>query len=124
MNDTPAYRKVAADDQDSERSICGFRQRLFRKEDDSPASLTRLRTDQAQPHWHRHTHEYYFILAGTGFLRIDGEEVPVQPGDCLWIRPGHVHQAVGNLETLIVGVPPFDYDDVILEATEKPTASS
>ena len=115
MDDTRAYVKVNVEEQDQERSICGFRQRILKKEDGAPASITRLRTDHAQPHWHRHTDEYYFILRGEGVIIIDGEEVPVRPGDCVWIRPGHVHQSVGDLESLIIGVPPFDYDDVVTD---------
>lgn len=117
--DTRSYMIVRADSQDTERSICGFRQRLFRKEDGAPASVTRLRTDNAQAHWHRHTHEYYYVLEGSGVLVIDGDEVPVKAGDCVWIPPGHMHRAVGNFEALIVGTPPFDYDDVI---TSPPSA--
>ena len=60
---------------------------------------------------------YLVVFTGSTFavkrIIIDGEEVPVRPGDCVWIRPGHVHQSVGDLESLIIGVPPFDYDDVV-----------
>ena len=58
MDDQRAYIKVNVEEQDRERSICGFRQRILKKEDGAPASITRLRTDHAQPHWHRHTDEY------------------------------------------------------------------
>ncbi len=108
------YVKVSVEKQRQERSICGFRQRLFKKEDGGPTSITRLHTDNAQAHYHRKTDEYYYILSGEGALRIDGEEIPVAPGDCLWIRPGHVHQAIGDFEALIICVPPFDHADSIL----------
>ena len=113
--DNRPYLKINAETQDTERSICGFRHRLLKKEDGVPTSVTRLRTDNAQAHWHRYTHEYYYVLSGEGAILIDGEEVPVKEGDCVWIRPGHVHQAIGVFDTLIMGSPPFDYDDVIME---------
>lgn len=113
-----AYLKVSVDDQPRERSICGWRQRILRREDLAPASITRLKTDDATPHWHRHTDEYYYILNGSGKLVIDGEDVPVKAGDCVWIRPGHMHHAEGALESLIIGIPPFDYDDVFTEPPE------
>ena len=118
--DTRSHIIVSAEAQDTERSICGFRRRLFRKEDDAPVSITRLRTENAQAHWHRHTHEYYYVLEGSGALLIDGEEVPVKAGDCVWIRPGHMHRAIGTFEALIIGVPPFDYDDVIITPPPSP----
>lgn len=114
MNDD-AYVKVTADAQTRERSICGFRQRLLKKDDGAPASITRLKTFDAQPHWHKKTDEYYYILNGSGKLVIDGVDVPVEAGDCVWIKPGHVHYAEGDLESLIIGIPPFDYDDVFTE---------
>lgn len=113
MKDQP-FMKRSPDVQEVEQSICGFRRRLIKKEDGSPLSITRLRTEDAQAHWHRNTHEYYYILEGSGSLMIDDEEVKVEAGDCVWITPGHVHRAVGSFEALILGTPPFDYDDVIM----------
>lgn len=65
MHDVP-YEKVRVEAQEQERSICGFRQRLFTKDDGAPVSVTRLRTDNAEGHWHRNTHEYYYVLNGNG----------------------------------------------------------
>lgn len=113
------YVKVSGDRQERERSICGFRQRLLKKDDGAPASLTRLKTFEAQPHWHKISNEYYYVLAGTGCIVIDGERVEVTAGDCVWIRPGHTHHAEGGLESLIIGIPPFDAEDVF---TDKPPA--
>lgn len=118
--DNAAYLKVNAENQTTERSICGFRHRLLKKDDGAPTSVTRLRTDNAQAHWHRHTHEYYYVLSGEGAIRIDGELVPVKEGDCIWIRPGHMHQAIGEFEALIMGTPPFDYDDVLMTPPDTP----
>jgi mannose-6-phosphate isomerase-like protein (cupin superfamily) len=115
----PKYRKVSYADLQPERSTCGFRQRMIMKEDDAPASLTRLKTDDATPHWHKVTHEYYYVLNGSGKIVIDGEDVPVTAGDCVWIRPYAMHHAEGDLESLIIGVPPFDPDDMFFD---NPTA--
>ncbi len=113
------YIKVSGSDvQERERSICGFRRRLLKKEDGAPASITHLVTDNARAHWHRHTEEYYYILEGSGILEIDEEKVSVAKGDCVWIRPGHVHRAEGTFEALIIGIPSFDYDDVLMTPPE------
>jgi mannose-6-phosphate isomerase-like protein (cupin superfamily) len=116
------YEKVSVSGVDAERSTCGFRQRLLKKDDGAPASITFLRTDSARPHWHKRTHEYYYVLKGVGKIVIDGEDVPVQGGDCVWIKPGAVHHAEGNLESLIIGIPPFDTDDLFFETPEETEA--
>lgn len=110
-----AYVKISAEGQPTERSTCGFRQRLLKKDDHVPASITRLRVNDARPHWHKCTHEYYYILDGTGSIHIDGETVPVKPGDCVWIKPGHMHHAEGDIESLIIGIPPYDPDDTYFD---------
>ncbi|MBI2432673.1 MAG: cupin domain-containing protein [Candidatus Hydrogenedentes bacterium] len=114
MNDA-AYVKVSADAQAQERSTCGFRQRLLKKDDNVPASITRLRVDNAKPHWHKQTHEYYYVLGGEGTLIIDNERVSLAPGDCVWIKPYHMHHAEGDLEALIIGVPAYDPEDTFFD---------
>jgi mannose-6-phosphate isomerase-like protein (cupin superfamily) len=117
---TPAYTKKQVDEQPIERSICGFRQRVLKRDDGAPASITRLKTFDAQAHWHAHTDEYYYVLDGEGALFIDEERVPVKAGDCVWIHPGHVHRAEGEFEALIIGIPAFSIEDVHT-SEERPT---
>jgi mannose-6-phosphate isomerase-like protein (cupin superfamily) len=109
---TPRYRKVSEEAVQIERSTCGYRTRIWKGDDGAPASVSRLTIDNAKPHYHLKTHEYYYILEGTGALIIDGERVPVKPGDSVWIKPGAVHHAEGDhLESLVIGIPPFDAND-------------
>lgn len=109
------YVKVSGANVPEERSTCGFRQRLLKKADGAPASVTRLQTDNAEPHWHRYTHEYYYVLRGAGKLVVGGEEVAIEAGDCVWIKPGYMHHAEGDLESLIIAVPAFDPTDMFLD---------
>lgn len=111
--DTPRYTKFCADVAPSERSTCGVRTRVWKAEDGVPASVSRLAIDNAKPHYHLATHEYYYVLSGEGALIVDGERVPLKPGDSVWIRPGAVHHAEGEkLESLVIGIPPFDPNDI------------
>ena len=112
------YMKVSADAQAAERSTCGFRQRLLKKDDGVPASITRLRVDNARPHCHKLTHEYYYVLSGTGTLVIDEERIRLAPGDCVWIQPFHMHHAEGDLEALIIGIPAYDPQDTFFGPVE------
>ncbi len=109
------YLKVSGDHIEPERSTCGFRQRLLKKDDGCPASLTRLKTYDARPHWHEKTHEYYYVLAGSGKIVIDRDEVRVQAGDCIWIKPGARHHAEGDLESLIIAIPAYDPQDTFFD---------
>jgi len=118
------YKKVSGRTTKTERSICGFRQRLLKKDDGAPASLTCLKTHEAEAHRHRKTNEYYYVLEGTGMLVVDGEKVPVEAGDCVWIKPGALHHAEGDLTSLIIGVPPFDPEDVFIEPPSEGNATS
>lgn len=108
------YLKQSPGSVETERSTCGFRQRLIRKDDGAPASITRLKIHDAATHWHEATHEFYYVIEGTGKLVIDGEDVPVQPGDCVWIQPGARHHAEGELTSLIVACPAYDPADTFM----------
>lgn len=45
---------------------------------------------QAQPHAHP-THEFYYVTAGRGVLRIEDDERSVSEGDLVYIPPNLVH---------------------------------
>jgi mannose-6-phosphate isomerase-like protein (cupin superfamily) len=108
------YLKIAGESAETERSTCGFRQRLVKQAHGAPASVTRLKIDDAKAHYHEHTHEYYYVLSGEGTLIIDEAEVPVRAGVCVWIQPPAVHRAEGDLEALIIAVPAYDPADTFL----------
>ena len=108
------YVKIAGGAELDDRSICGFRTRIFKEGDGAPASFSHLRIHEAQAHWHNETHEFYYVLEGEGTLHIDDEPVPIAKGDCVWIKPGAVHRAEGDIEALVIGVPPFHTDDTFL----------
>lgn len=98
-------------DMEKERSICGYRQRLITAEDFEGASFTFLNVYEAKSHYHNRTTEFYYVLSGKGQLELDGELVNVGPGTLVMICPGTRHRAIGEIQALIVGVPPFDPAD-------------
>ena len=111
--DEARYTKFSGDTAETERSTCGYRTRIWKAEDGVPASVSRLMIDNAKPHYHLVTHEYYYVLNGEGALVVDGDRVFLKPGDSVWIRPGAVHHAEGeHLESLVIGIPPFDPADI------------
>jgi quercetin dioxygenase-like cupin family protein len=50
--------------------------------------------------------EIYTALRGTGWLRVDGEEIVLEPGRYVLVEPGSTRQVVGGpegLSYLVVG---------------------
>jgi quercetin dioxygenase-like cupin family protein len=76
------------------------------------ARLWRLAPGQASTkHRHREEEELYFLLEGSGRVRIDDEEpLTLAPGDSLLIEPGSVRQLFNDTEAeqlwLVAGAPP------------------
>ena len=66
-----------------------------------------------QRHYHRIAEEFYFILAGTGAMEIDGATRTVGPGDAILIPPGawHTIAARETLRFLCCCAPPYAHDD-------------
>lgn len=63
---------------------------------------------------HLHTHEpeqMYYILEGQGLMTVDGEEQPVQAGDCIFFPPfakhGLKNTGEGMLRYLSAASPSF-----------------
>ncbi len=47
--------------------------------------------------YHKHDkEEVYFFFKGEGYVRIDGEEIPVAPGDVVRIPPNAMHTVVNR----------------------------
>lgn len=69
-------------------------------------------------HYHARTEEIYYITAGEGRIRIDGEEREVRPGDAIAILPGRRHQlwnTGGEVLTLLCCcAPPYEHEDTVL----------
>jgi mannose-6-phosphate isomerase-like protein (cupin superfamily) len=71
------------------------------------------------PHHHPRTEEIYYILEGTGRMRIGDEEQTVGPGDAIAIPPGQVHTIANpgseTLKFLCCCAPPYEHDDTVLQ---------
>jgi mannose-6-phosphate isomerase-like protein (cupin superfamily) len=77
-------------------------------------------------HYHSRSEELYFFTAGSGRLRIGGEERDVRAGDCAVIPPGAEHKLHNTgdvpLVLLCCCAPPYSDADTVL--TEAPEAST
>lgn len=74
------------------------------------------------PHHHPVTEEIYYILSGTGRLRVGQEWRLVGPGDAIAIPPGQSHQICNPGDTMLVFLcccaPAYEHADTVLEEPE------
>jgi mannose-6-phosphate isomerase-like protein (cupin superfamily) len=72
-------------------------------------------------HYHANTEEIYFITAGTGRMRIEGETTDVRAGDAIAIPPGRRHKLWNTgretLRLLCCCAPAYEHGDTILTET-------
>ena len=71
----------------------------------------------SQEHYHTEAEEVYYVLAGEGRLRIDGEERAIGPGDTVAIVPGERHKiwqaGEGDLVLLVTCMPAYSVEKVV-----------
>ncbi len=53
-------------------------------------------------HFHKVTEEFYYILSGTGLMKIEDEVREVGPGDTVIIVPGQRHKITNNGQVPLV----------------------
>ena len=96
------------------RNSCIQKQSLAEARLPSGASTT--------PHFHPRAEEIYYILEGTGRMRIGHEERDVVPGDAIAIPPGELHQITNTgwnkLKFLCCCAPAYEHDDTVLVENE------
>lgn len=70
------------------------------------------------PHHHPRTEEIYYILSGSGRMRIGDDVCDVSRGDAIAIPPGAVHQITNTgtalLKFLCCCAPGYQHDDTVL----------
>lgn len=50
----------------------------------------------AAAHAHYDMCEVFFVEAGDGVIRIDGQDYPLQAGVCIAVEPGEVHEVLNT----------------------------
>ncbi len=61
-------------------------------------------------HKHEAEEHAFYILSGSGIITVDGERIPVEPGDAVFVPPGALHQVSSTggapLKYLVIYAPP------------------
>ena len=72
-------------------------------------------------HYHPKAEEIYYITAGLGRIRIEGETRDVKPGDAIAIPPGRKHKlwntGPDTLKLLCCCAPAYEHSDTIITET-------
>jgi len=70
------------------------------------------------PHYHPRTEEIYYVLTGSGRMKLESEVRDVKPGDAIAIPPGERHQIsnIGSetLRFLCCCAPAYEDDDTVM----------
>ncbi len=74
-----------------------------------------------QEHYHARTEEIYYITAGRGRIRIEGETAEVRAGDAIAIPPGKKHKLWNTgsepLTLLCCCAPGYEHSDTFITET-------
>jgi len=113
LDDVPAF---ITKDGSEIRELLAYRNSVIRNQ-----SLAEARIavgGATQEHYHSRTEEIYYITAGTGRMRIEGETREVKVGDAIAIPPGQKHKIWNTgreiLKLLCCCAPAYEDSDTVL----------
>jgi len=91
---------------------CGQIRPLIEEKDGAAAEVHHLEITHAKLHYHKQTDEIYYIIDGSGRMRLDNDEIELRPGAVVYVPRGIKHKAWGNLKVLVVCIPRGVLNDV------------
>ena len=98
------------------RELLAYRNSALRNQSLAEARLPA--GTSTQEHYHIRTEEVYFITAGQGRMRIEGELADVKTGDAIAIPPGKRHKLWNTgsetLTLLCCCSPCYEHSDTII----------
>jgi mannose-6-phosphate isomerase-like protein (cupin superfamily) len=116
LEDAPAF---VTKDGSEIRELLAYRNSAIRNQ-----SLAEARVPvggSTMEHYHGKAEEIYFITAGAGRMRIEGETRDVKAGDAIAIPPGRKHKLWNTgreaLRLLCCCAPAYEHSDTIITET-------
>jgi mannose-6-phosphate isomerase-like protein (cupin superfamily) len=94
------------------KETCGEIRCLIEEKDGASAEVHQVHIHDAKLHYHERTDEIYCIIAGSGTMVLDDEEISLHPGVVVYVARGVHHKAKGDLTVLLVCLPPGVLGDV------------
>src|SRR5258708_3147453 len=104
---TVSTRFIRRDPSETEpwAETCGQIRCLIEEKDGAAGEVHQVEIHDAKRHYHEQTDEFYYVIAGTGTMILDGEEIELHPGVVVYVPRGVRHKAKGALTVLLVCVP-------------------
>jgi mannose-6-phosphate isomerase-like protein (cupin superfamily) len=84
---------------------CGQIRPLIEETDSAAAEVHHVEIDHAKLHYHERTDEIYYVIAGTGRMVLDDEEIELHEGVVVYVPRRVRHKAIGKLTVLTVCIP-------------------
>ena len=113
LNDVPAF---ITKDGSEIRELLAYRNSAIRNQSLAEACVPV--GGSTQEHYHGRTEEIYFITAGQGRMRIEGELAEVKVGDAIAITPGKKHKLWNTgqetLKLLCCCSPCYEHSDTFI----------
>jgi mannose-6-phosphate isomerase-like protein (cupin superfamily) len=77
----------------------------------------------SNPHLHDNAEEVFYVISGSGYIKVGGEEEEIGPGSCIFIPPKAVHQLVntGIAELKVVAITSPPFTPAIFKSVHTPT---
>src|SRR5882672_491424 len=91
---------------------CGQIRPLIEEKDAAAAEVHHLEITDAKLHFHEHTDEIYYVLDGSGRMRLGDDEIELRKDVAVYVPRGMKHKAWGNLKVLVVCIPRGVLNDV------------
>ena len=112
MSEEQRYRLVHFSEIEPLGCPCGSTRRAFADDPDGAATMHVVEIkEDSETHYHKTLTEIYYVLEGRGRIEVDGESLPIGPGNAVLIKPGCRHRARGQLRIIVVALPAFDPSD-------------
>jgi len=91
---------------------CGQIRPLIEEKDGAAAELHHLEIIDAKLHYHERTDEIYYVLDGSGRMRLDEDEIELSKDVAVYVPRGTKHKAWGSLKVLVICIPRGVLNDV------------
>src|SRR5262245_30171520 len=91
---------------------CGQIRCLIEEKDEAAAEVHHVEIQNAKLHYHERTDEVYYVIAGSGTMILDDEEIELHQGVVVYVPRGVKHKARGNLTVLTICIPRGVLNDV------------
>src|SRR5262249_26465929 len=84
---------------------CGQIRCLVEEKDGAAAEVHHVEIRDAKLHYHEHTDEFYYVIAGQGTMTLDDEEIELRQAVAAPAPRAVRHKARGDLTVLTVCIP-------------------